>query len=71
MREFVEFIYELRLKQGLTQTQLADKARVSQSLISKIENNNLDPGFSQVLRIANALGYILTFKKGVKDNEQF
>jgi predicted transcriptional regulator len=40
---------------GLTQKQLALKAGVSQSLVSRIENNDLDPRLSTIRKIVDAL----------------
>ncbi|MFQ5647816.1 MAG: helix-turn-helix transcriptional regulator, partial [Candidatus Aenigmatarchaeota archaeon] len=42
MQEITE-IRKIRKKLGLTQSQLAQEARVSQSLIAKIEAGKLDP----------------------------
>ena len=44
-----------RLLQGLTQIQLAKRAGVSQSVITKIERNTIDPTFSIVQKISLAL----------------
>ena len=44
-----------RQKAGLTQTQLAKEARVSQSLIAKIESGIIDPAYSKVELIKDAL----------------
>lgn len=50
-----EEIKMLRRKLGLTQTELATKAGVSQSLIARIEAGNIDPRLSTTKRIINAL----------------
>lgn len=44
-----------RRKLGLTQTELANRAGVSQSLIARIENGAVDPRYSKVVRIFKAL----------------
>lgn len=48
-------IKEFRKKTGITQTQLADKANVEQTLISRYENGVIDPPISRLIAIANAL----------------
>ena len=48
-------IKKIRKKLGLTQTQLAKKSGVSQSLIAKIEAEKLDPGYSKTKLIFDAL----------------
>ncbi|MHA1431033.1 MAG: helix-turn-helix domain-containing protein, partial [Candidatus Freyarchaeota archaeon] len=49
-----EDIKRLRKKVGLTQTELAEKAGVSQSLIARIESGSVDPRLSTLQRILNA-----------------
>jgi predicted transcriptional regulator len=44
-----------RQRLGLTQAELADEAGVSQPLIARIENENVDPRFSTVKAIVEAL----------------
>ena len=49
-------IQEERLKQGITQEQLADKVGMSKAYISKIENNIKDIRLSTLQRIIEGLG---------------
>lgn len=51
----VRQIKEMRRKIGLTQKQLAKLAGVSQSLIAKIEAKQIDPAYSKVQAIEQAL----------------
>lgn len=48
-------IKTLRLKRGLTQEQLAEKAGLSLDFIGKIEVNINEPGLKSLIKIANAL----------------
>jgi transcriptional regulator with XRE-family HTH domain len=45
-----------RTKRFLTQAQLAQKAGISQKQLSKIENDEVEPRFSTILSLADALG---------------
>jgi predicted transcriptional regulator len=48
-------IIKIRKKLGLTQTELAKKAYVSQSIIARIEAGTVDPRYSKIARIFSAL----------------
>ncbi|MEE8168151.1 MAG: CBS domain-containing protein [Candidatus Hydrothermarchaeales archaeon] len=52
--EFRE-LRNLRLKLGLTQTELAKRAKISQPLIARIEAGNVDPRTSTLKKILNVL----------------
>jgi transcriptional regulator with XRE-family HTH domain len=45
-----------RTRRFLTQNALADKAGISQKQLSKIENDDVEPRFSTILKLADALG---------------
>jgi transcriptional regulator with XRE-family HTH domain len=45
-----------RTRRFLTQAQLAQKAGISQKQLSKIENDDVEPRFSTILSLADALG---------------
>jgi transcriptional regulator with XRE-family HTH domain len=49
-------IREVREKRRLTQDQLAEKADVSKSFLSEVENDKRNAGAETLLKIANALG---------------
>ena len=51
-----EELREHRTELGLTQSELADRADVSQPLIARIEGGDVDPRLSTLRRIVNALG---------------
>ena len=48
-------IKKIRKNLGLTQSELAKKANVSQSLIAKIESNKIDPTFTKTKKIFETL----------------
>lgn len=48
-------VKKIRKKLGMTQTQLANRAGVSQSLIAKIESGIIDPTYTKTKKIFNAL----------------
>jgi len=48
-------IKKIRKKLGLTQTELANRSGVSQSLIAKIESGRIDPTYSKAQKIFAAL----------------
>lgn len=48
-------IKQMRMNLGLTQKELAEKAKVSQSLIAKIESGKIDPAYNNVQKIYSAL----------------
>lgn len=48
-------IKEIRLEKRLTQTQLAKKAKISQSYLSELESNKKSPTLRQLCKIADAL----------------
>ncbi len=51
----LEEIKKIRKKLGMTQTELADRAGVSQSLIAKIESGRMDPTYTKAKKIFAAL----------------
>ncbi|MBS3113493.1 CBS domain-containing protein [Candidatus Woesearchaeota archaeon] len=51
----LEEIKKIRKKLGMTQTELANRAGVSQSLIAKIESSRIDPTYTKTKKIFAAL----------------
>lgn len=48
-------IFELRVRQGLTQDELAKKCHVTRQTINAIENNRYDPTLKLAFKLANVL----------------
>jgi len=51
----LEEIKKIRKRLGMTQTELANRAGVSQSLIAKIESGRIDPTYTKTKKIFTAL----------------
>jgi len=49
-------IIRLRLEQGLSQKELADKIKTKQSAISRLESGEYNPSIELLAKVANALG---------------
>ncbi len=59
--QVAHLISELRVKAGLSQLELAKRARVSQPLIARLESGDRrrTPTFDTIFKILKALGYSL------------
>lgn len=66
--EFGNYLYELRKKAGLSQTQLADQLGVTNKAVSKWENGKAKPGTETIRKLASlfsvSLDTLLGKKKG-------
>lgn len=60
----------LREKRGYTQTKLADKAGIAQSIISDIESGNRNPRTDTIIKLSKALGVTLSELLDVETNYQ-
>lgn len=60
MDSFAKLLKNLRQNQGLSMQALADKAKVSKSMICKIEREEVQPTLDVAGRLANALGKTLS-----------
>lgn len=56
MNIFAQQLKQLRIKHGYSMQVLADAAKVSKSMISKIERHEVQPTLDVALRLAQALG---------------
>lgn len=75
LMEYILFIKEIRIKQGLTQSQLARKSNVKQSYISQLERNipnAKSPTLRIMFQISEALGicphFLVQYKINCNDN---
>lgn len=55
MQYELSHLKRIRKQLGLTQTEFAREANVSQSLIAKVESGNIDPTYSKVKQVFDAL----------------
>lgn len=60
--ELIVCLAEERLKQGLSQKYVAEKAGIDQSQLSRIESLESDPKLDTLIGIARALGKDLEIK---------
>jgi transcriptional regulator with XRE-family HTH domain len=57
-----DLVREARKRAGLTQRELADKARTSQSAIARLESGRTRPAFDDVLRLIRLCGMDLDIR---------
>lgn len=55
MTIFTERLKELRLKKGLTQTELGEKVGVKQNTFTNWEKGNREPSFENLIKLADLL----------------
>lgn len=56
VERFAQRLKELRAERGMTQAELAERAEVTTTYISKLENAGAAPGIDLVEKLATALG---------------
>lgn len=56
----IEKLIDKRIKQGMTQTQLAELVGTKQTAISRFESGTYNPSMSFLFKVADALGTKLT-----------
>lgn len=54
-REVIKMIIEIRIKEGLTQKQLAERLETSQSAIARLENGRGNPTLKFLLKLGKVL----------------
>ena len=60
-------IRKIRIEKNMSQKKLANLTGISQTYISKIEENKRQPTFSKMVKIANALGIPIEQFKGSEE----
>ncbi|HLP44633.1 MAG TPA: helix-turn-helix transcriptional regulator [Candidatus Kapabacteria bacterium] len=61
-RDVIKMIIELRIKEGLTQQDLAEKMHTSQSSIARIENGKGNPTLNFLVRLGNVFNKKFEFR---------
>ncbi|KXT83509.1 transcriptional regulator, Cro/CI family [Streptococcus oralis] len=61
---FPQRLKELRLKKGLTQTELGEKVGVKQSTFTNWENGKREPSFENLIKLADLLDVSLDWLFG-------
>ncbi|MEQ2130139.1 helix-turn-helix transcriptional regulator [Caldanaerobacter subterraneus KAk] len=62
-------IFEFRIKNNLTQKQLAEKLGITQSMVSKLESGQYNPTVEQLWRISKKLGWNFKIIFGEEDGK--
>jgi len=56
LKAFGTHLQKLRIKNGFSQEDLADRANIAYSSVNKLENGNLNTSISTIFDLAKALG---------------
>lgn len=67
MSIFPQRLKELRLKKGLTQTELGEKVGVKQNTFTNWENGKREPNFETLLKLASILNTTTSYLLGESD----
>jgi len=60
--QVVKLIHDLRLKEGVSQGELAKKVGTRQTAISRLESGRANPSIKMLQKLAEALGFRLEIK---------
>jgi transcriptional regulator with XRE-family HTH domain len=60
-------LIQFRVRRGLTQSQLAEKANTTQTVVSRLENATVKPSLETVRKLAHALNAILEINLVAKE----
>lgn len=64
---FSQRLKELRLKKGLTQTELGERVGVKQNTFTNWENGKREPNFETLLKLASILNTTTSYLLGESD----
>ena len=67
MNKFAERLKELRLENGLTQDQLAEKTRLNQATISAYERNKITPTIDAIIILCKFFRVSADYLIGLED----
>ena len=67
MNKFAERLKELRLENGLTQDQLAEKIKLSQAAISAYERNKITPTIDAIIILCRFFKVSADYLIGLED----
>ncbi len=67
LRKLTQMLIDTRIVRGMTQTELAEKAGLKQSALSRLENGRIPPNITTVLAVVKALGMRITLEE---DNDE-
>lgn len=62
-KDLINKIISIREKEGFSQAELADKAKIKQSQVARFEKATHSPQINSLLKILYPLGYTLKLKK--------
>ncbi len=68
-QEFLQEFKNLRKREKYTQHSLARKSNVIRETIARIETGAVSPQISTILKILEPIGYTLTIKKIIQEDE--
>lgn len=71
MNGFAEIFKYLRLREGLTQKEMADRLGIAKSTVSMYENGNREPDFELLEQIADYFNVDMNFLLGKDKDERY
>lgn len=69
LRKLTQKLIDTRIARGMTQTELAEKAGLKQSALSRLEHGSVPPNITTVLAVVKALGMRVTLEENNDETE--